>query len=168
MTGERIPIPTHGIIFLDAARPQAVRFSALGMQSALRRAGYSWEISAAPVDRPHLSLRLRPDSAIPDQGYQLSIASGEIEVVASSEAGLFYGTTTLAQLIDYYCHKLPLVEVEDHPDFPVRGLMLDVSRDRVPTMESLFALVDRLAGWKINQLQLYTEHTFAYRRHPEV
>jgi len=25
-----------------------------------------------------------------------------------------------------------------------------------------------LSGWKINQVQLYTEHTFAYRNHPEV
>ena len=46
--------------------------------------------------------------------------------------------------------------------------MLDISRDKVPTMETLYALVDLLAGWKINQLQLYTEHTFAYRQHPEV
>jgi len=29
-------------------------------------------------------------------------------------------------------------------------------------------LIDRLASWKINQFQLYTEHTFAYRRHPDV
>jgi hypothetical protein len=34
--------------------------------------------------------------------------------------------------------------------------MLDVSRDRVPTMATLFHLVDLLAEWKINQLQLYT------------
>jgi hypothetical protein len=35
-------------------------------------------------------------------------------------------------------------------------------------METLYGLVDQLAGWKINQLQLYTEHAFAYRAHPEV
>jgi hypothetical protein len=46
--------------------------------------------------------------------------------------------------------------------------MLDVARDRVPTLETLFALVDRLAGWKLNQLQLYMEHTFAYAGHEEV
>jgi hypothetical protein len=46
--------------------------------------------------------------------------------------------------------------------------MLDISRDKVPTMATLFSLVDRLAEMKINQLQLYTEHTFAYRNHPAV
>jgi hypothetical protein len=46
--------------------------------------------------------------------------------------------------------------------------MLDISRDKVPTMETLEVLVDRLASWKINQVQLYFEHTFAYRGHEEV
>ena len=35
-------------------------------------------------------------------------------------------------------------------------------------MATLFGLVDLLASWKINQLQLYTEHTFAYQRHRTV
>ena len=46
--------------------------------------------------------------------------------------------------------------------------MLDVSRDKVPTIATLTALVDRLASLKVNQVQLYSEHTFAYRDHPEV
>ncbi len=46
--------------------------------------------------------------------------------------------------------------------------MLDISRDRVPTMATLYELIDLLASWKVNQLQLYTEHAFAYRNHPEV
>jgi hypothetical protein len=46
--------------------------------------------------------------------------------------------------------------------------MLDVSRTRVPKMETLLALVERLAAWKINQLQLYMEHVFAYVGHEVV
>ena len=46
--------------------------------------------------------------------------------------------------------------------------MLDISRDKVPTMETLYHLVDLMAEWKINQFQLYTEHTFAYLAHPVV
>ena len=57
------------------------------------------------------------------------------------------------------------MEIEDSPDFLVRGVMLDISRDKVPTMATLRGLVDLLSSWKINQLQLYTEHTFAYRKH---
>ncbi|MCI0484908.1 MAG: beta-N-acetylhexosaminidase, partial [candidate division NC10 bacterium] len=63
---------------------------------------------------------------------------------------------------------LPGCRITDWPDFTHRGVLLDVSRDKVPTMETLFDLVDLLAGWKINQLQLYMEHTFAYRGHEVV
>ena len=34
-------------------------------------------------------------------------------------------------------------------------------------METLHALIDRLASWKVNQIQLYSEHTFAYRDHED-
>ena len=64
--------------------------------------------------------------------------------------------------------RLPIGTIRDHPDLPVRGVMLDVSRDKVPTMDTLRDLIDRLASWKVNQVQLYSEHTFAYRNHPEV
>ena len=52
--------------------------------------------------------------------------------------------------------------------FEARGYLLDVSRDRVPTMKTLRELVDLLAFRRYNQLQLYTEHTFAYRDHRAV
>lgn len=46
--------------------------------------------------------------------------------------------------------------------------MLDISRNKVPKMKTLYRLLDRLAEWKINQFQLYMEHTFAYSDHREV
>lgn len=52
--------------------------------------------------------------------------------------------------------------------FEVRSYMLDISRDRVPTMDTLRLIVDILARCRYNQLQLYTEHTFAYEGHEEV
>ena len=52
--------------------------------------------------------------------------------------------------------------------FETRGYMLDISRDRVPTMRTLRLVVDLLARYRYNQLQLYTEHTFAYAKHPSV
>ena len=52
--------------------------------------------------------------------------------------------------------------------FEVRGYMLDISRDRVPTMKTLREIVDLLARCRYNQFQLYTEHTFAYSAHRTV
>jgi len=91
-----------------------------------------------------------------------------IRLIAHDNAALFYARQTLAQLHQQLGPALPELRIEDWPDFPVRGVMLDISRDKVPTMGTLFELVDLLASWKINQLQLYTEHTFAYAGHEEV
>ncbi len=46
--------------------------------------------------------------------------------------------------------------------------MLDVSRDRVPTLDTLGWLIDVLSALRYNELQLYVEHTFAYAGHDEV
>jgi hexosaminidase len=114
------------------------------------------------------------DAALAPQGYRLEVGDDVVRIVGADEAGLRHGRATLAQLR----HRantppgaqgtLPACRIEDWPDFAVRGVMLDVSRDRVPTMQTLRDLVDRLAGWKINQLQLYMEHTFAYVGHEDV
>ncbi len=63
---------------------------------------------------------------------------------------------------------MPECEITDWPDHLVRGVMLDVSRDKVPEIGTLEALISRLAGWKFNHLELYMEHTFAYAGHEEV
>jgi hypothetical protein len=52
--------------------------------------------------------------------------------------------------------------------FEVRGYLLDISRDRVPTLKTLREIVDLLARCRYNQFQLYMEHTFAYANHRDV
>lgn len=104
----------------------------------------------------------------PPQGYGMTIDEDGVSIVASDQAGAFYARQTLAQLHRQFGDALPHGEIEDWPDFVVRGVMLDISRDKVPTMQTLLALIDQLAELKINQLQLYTEHTFAYSKYEEV
>ena len=108
------------------------------------------------------------DAALPAQGYRLAIDRQGVTLAAADEAGAFYGQATYAQLLRLHGERVPVVTIEDWPDLPVRGVMLDVSRDKVPTMATLKALVSRLASWKLNHLQLYTEHTFAYSGHEVV
>ena len=117
---------------------------------------------------PNRPPRRRLDGSLPAQGYELHIDASGVELVGGDDAGLFYGEATLSQLARLHGGALPAGQVRDHPDLPVRGVMLDVSRDKVPTIATLTALVDRLASLKVNQVQLYSEHTFAYRDHPEV
>lgn len=104
---------------------------------------------------------------LPRQGYRLTFGEEGIRIEAADEAGLCYARQTLDQLLaDATDDWLPCRVMEDWPDFARRGYLLDISRDRVPTMAQLCELVDLLAALRYNELQLYTEHTFAYAAHP--
>jgi hypothetical protein len=108
-------------------------------------------------------------AGLPPEGSTITIhADGTVDIAAADPAGAAYASTTLAQLRRLHDGALPVGEIRDWPDHPVRAVMLDISRDKVPTLETLDALIDRLASWKVNQLQLYSEHTFAYQRHERV
>ncbi len=126
------------------------------------------EMDLTGAMRPPAPARHHLDPSLPPQGYHLSIDDSGVELAGGDEAGLFYGEATLAQLARLHDGSLPIGVIRDDPDFEVRGVMLDVSRDKVPKNETLYALIERLAALKINQVQLYSEHTFAYRNHPEV
>jgi hexosaminidase len=102
------------------------------------------------------------------QGYRMVVDGDGIRITSRTAVGAFYATQTLKQLQRQFGNALPFITIEDWPDFATRGVMLDISRDKVPTMPTLFSLIDMLAEWKINQLQLYTEHTFAYSQHRKV
>ncbi len=105
----------------------------------------------------------RIDPTLPAEGYELRIEEDGAHLVAGDDAGRFYARATLAQLARLSNGSIPIGTIRDHPDLPVRAVMLDVSRDKVPTMQTLRDLIDRLAQWKVNQFQLYSEHTFAYK-----
>jgi len=101
--------------------------------------------------------------------YRLKIHPDGVEIEAVARSGLFYALQTIKQLIRQSSDRsLPTGKIEDWADFKVRGVLYDISRDRVPRLETLKELIDMWAEWKYNQLQLYTEHAFAYRRHRNV
>ena len=64
--------------------------------------------------------------------------------------------------------SLPAMQISDWPGLANRGIMLDVSRNRVHSVDSLKHVADILSHLKLSQLQLYTEHTFAYPGHEAV
>lgn len=102
---------------------------------------------------------------LPPEGFELIIASDGIRIAHADANGRRYAEAVLAQIRRQSADELPGLRISDRPDFPVRGYMMDISRDRVPTRGTLERIVDLLALCRINQFQLYTEHTFAYRDH---
>lgn len=99
------------------------------------------------------------------ESYELLIEKESIVVRGGDDAALCYGALTLLQLVDLCDDSVPCALIKDAPALSVRGVMLDVSRDKVPTMQTLFDLIDKLSRLKFNHVQLYMEHTFAYKEH---
>ena len=134
-------------------------------------------------------MKILTDKSIPGgpDAYRLTVGRAEIRVIGSSAAGCFYGLQTLRQLSagSQPCSqahegwfalphrscspsRVPCCDIKDRPDFATRGLLHDVTRGKVPTLATLKLLVDRLAGFKANQLQLYIEHAFTFAFDPDI
>lgn len=170
------PWPTS-VLYLDSGQPAAPA-------SASRPRPSPPGVVDLAAAAQHVTLDSLDPATTPGQAYSLRIAPaspssttnpgpGTIHIHAGSSAGLRHARATLAQLRrlfpshspDSHC---PALLISDRPALAVRGVMLDVSRNRVPTMRELFDLAHTLAALKCNHLQLYTEHTFAYTQHHEI
>lgn len=102
------------------------------------------------------------DKRLPPEGYKLSIKPANIVITHSDNSGILYALATLRQIFDS-TDTLNALEIYDHPDFPVRGYMLDISRGKVPTLDTLKKIADDLVMLKMNHLELYIEgFSFAY------
>jgi hexosaminidase len=115
------------------------------------------------------------DGRLPAEGFEIELGPDAAVIRHADAAGLRYGRATLDQVrrqtpgaVRGGDVQLPGLRLSDWPDLPIRGYMLDVSRDRVPTRSTLDRIVELMERARLNQLQLYTEHTFAYRDHETV
>lgn len=119
------------------------------------------------ADRGAIKLSFRDESS-DAESYRLSIGMNGISIDGQGPAGLFRGIQTLRQLVRLHGTGLPCLEISDSPDFMQRSFSHDVTRGKVPTLATLKLLADKLAFYKVNQLQLYVEHSFAFPRIPEL
>ena len=104
--------------------------------------------------------------------YTIEFLKGCVKIISSDSEGLFHGVRTLSQIFHiatvYEVNVPTNIEIIDYPSIENRGVMLDITRGRVPTMKYIQKLITMLASFKYNQLQLYCEHAFAYKDHPDI
>lgn len=165
-SSETFALPAEALIVIPNG---SLLFEAQVAQTALREfAGLDWPIVAGS-GYTNTGLLLEIEEVIPQaEGYQLTVRDGRVLIRGADASGVYYGVCTLRQMLMQHGGTLPGLTINDWPDFPARGIMLDISRDKVPTLQTVLHLVDRLSTFKINQVQLYMEHTFAYQNHKEV
>lgn len=153
--------PTYSSVF----KGHALDFCRQVRESFTRPLGVS---AGVPSAGQALLRILAPSRSLPVEGYDLECNDDAVVLRAGSEAGAFYGLQTFSQIVGQCGAVMPRFSISDSPDFAARGVMLDVSRCKVPTMQTLEGLVELFARLKINQVQLYCEHTFAFAAHETV
>ena len=114
-----------------------------------------------PVEKHgKIEFKLVEDASLGDEGYQLKVKHSDILITANKPAGIFYGVQTLLQMFPAEIKSktvqpedkkwtIPCAEITDKPQFPWRGLMLDVSRHWF-TKEEVLKYIDELAEYKMN------------------
>ncbi|ARQ68951.1 beta-N-acetylhexosaminidase [Streptomyces marincola] len=117
-----------------------------------------------------VELVLDPDADTGEEGYSLVTRDRRVTVTGSTEAGVFYGTRTVRQSVADR-GGLANGTVEDRPDRPQRGLMLDIARKHFPA-DWIEDRLREMAELKLNQLQLHFSDDQGFRvaseSHPEV
>ena len=100
------------------------------------------------------------------EGYELYINENDIVINADGAAGAFYAIQTLRQI---FTHKeIPCLYIKDEPDFKYRGFYHDVTRGKIPTVATIKSLIDKMAYYKLNSLQLYVEHTYQFKEYSDL
>ena len=97
-----------------------------------------------------------------EQAYWVRVTSTQVLAGGRGDEAAHYAAQTLRQLVRGEGARLPALEILDWPSLAYRGVMMDVSRGKVHTLATLKRVVDELSLFKMNVLQLYTEHTFVF------
>ena len=89
-----------------------------------------------------------------DESYRLTINEKGVFIEGASEKGIYYGETTLKQLMFNYRGCLPFLYISDEPEFSYRGFMIDSSRHFF-TVEEVKKIIDACALFKLNKFHFH-------------
>jgi hexosaminidase len=110
------------------------------------------------------------DGLLHTDGYSLKIDGNGVTVKYKDKNGAFWAAATLKQIMFQKSAALPYLAINnDYPDFPNRAFEMDISRNRLPNMDTAKRVIDIMADLKYNQLFFYFEgFSYAYASHPQV
>jgi len=103
------------------------------------------------------------DAQLGDEGYQLTINSDVVSLIANKPAGLFNGIQTIRQLFPARIEmallqqgpwEIPAGTIRDYPEYPFRGVMLDVARHFFQ-VNDVKRYIDLMAAYKMNVMHLH-------------
>jgi hexosaminidase len=169
----------EGRFVVDRATPVCAAGEAARTAAQLRALVKTLRGLDLPVSgcaKPHIALRLSDKTGANPEGYSLTVTRSGVDLAARTEAGLYYGAMTLAQLLspdDRFGAPVVLdgVAIEDAPRFGWRGLMLDPARHFLPVAD-VETIIDQMGQHKLNVLHLHLTDDQGWRieikRYPDL
>jgi hexosaminidase len=99
-----------------------------------------------------------------DESYELTVTGSGAKLTAPNPLGILHGLQTLLQLVEITPtgFVVPAVAIKDHPRFPWRGLLIDVSRHFIP-LDVLKRNLDGMAAVKMNVLHWHLSDDQGFR-----
>lgn len=104
------------------------------------------------------------DKSLEQEAYRLKISKNAVKISAKGYSGYLYGLETVRQLLPPQLESnekqvgvnwvIPCLQIDDHPKYSWRGLMLDVARHFFDK-EYILKTIDRMALFKLNTLHLH-------------
>ena len=110
-------------------------------------------------------IRAQKTAGLGDEGYTMDITPGGVIIQFSTPDGRAMATATLFQLRDQLSDTpqgIPCGKIADRPNFPWRGMMVDVGRYYYP-MSELLKFVDAMHYYKYNVLHLHLTEDQGWR-----
>lgn len=168
--GEGPKLGKSVVITVDKNASVADLFTAEELRRSLEQE-YGLKASVARLpSKGFITLTRRgAEKNIGEEGYHLTTSTDGVVIRARGEAGLFYGTQTLLQLLQEKEDELsiPGLKITDWPDIRERAVHYDTKHHQ-DKKEYVKAFIRDLARYKINMLVWEWEDKFAYPSHPEI
>ena len=126
-----------------------------------KASGIKLPIKNETVQTNYIALSI--DNSLPKEGYNLVVQPDKISIAAADYNGAIYALETLRQLLPKEFESstpvnanwvIPTISINDKPEYPWRGLMLDVSRHFF-SKEYILKTLDRMAMLKLNTFHFH-------------
>ena len=165
-TGGSFVLPSTADIYVESGFPELAAIGQYLADKLNPSTGYGLQVLTTTGAPPNGNIYLTTaggDPALGDEGYQLTITSNLVTLVAYQPAGLFRGIQTIRQLLPAAVESSTLQPgpwtmstgtVRDYPRFPWRGSMLDVARHFFPVAD-VERYIDLMAYYKLNVFHIH-------------
>ena len=101
-------------------------------------------------------IRFIQTATLSGEAYEINVYKYDVECLYATPEGRHNAVCTLKQLLQNM-EKLETCSIYDEPQFKIRSVMIDISRNKVPKLETLKNIAYHLSLLKINDIQLYIE-----------